>query len=276
MRPDPERLRCPECAHHGLRWPADVDQLGCPGCAASWPVVDGLPKLYRDAALGRVDRMMRLIYDGLPSLHDPLVRLALPLLQGRGEDEHAVREAALDRLRLDALEVPAGRPLRILEVGVGTGANLPRLRARLPDAPVELWGLDYSVGMLRRCRRRCRRDPALAHTRLLLGDAHALPFADRYFDRVFHIGAINGFQSPAAALSEMARVARAGTPVVVVDERLDPSRDTGPLRRLGFRAVTFYDPAPACPRDAVPAAAGDVRDEQISRCFYCLSFRAPA
>ena len=50
---------------------------------------------------------------------------------------------------------------------------------------------------------------------------------------------------------------------------------SGPLRRLGFRAVTFYDPAPACPSDAVPATARAVRDEQISRCFYCLSFRAP-
>lgn len=276
MRPEPERLRCPECAHDGLRWPADEDALRCPGCAAAWPVVDGLPKLYRDAALGPVDRMMRLIYDGLPALHDPMVRLALPLLQGWGETEHAVREAALDRLRLDTLQPPDDRPLRILEVGVGTGANLPRLRARLPASPVELWGLDYSVGMLRRCRRRCRRDPALAATRLLLGDAHALPFADDFFDRVFHIGAINGWADPAAALAEMARVARPGTPIVVVDERLDPSRDTGLLRRLGFRAVTFYDPAPACPRDAVPEGAVDVRDAQISRCFYCLSFRAPA
>ncbi|MCB9538155.1 MAG: methyltransferase domain-containing protein [Myxococcales bacterium] len=275
MRPEPEHLRCPDCGHDGLRWPAGADALDCAGCATEWSVVDGLPKLYRDAALGRVDRMMRRIYDGLPSLHDPLVRVALPLLQGRHENEHAVREAALDRLRLDGLAAPADRPLRVLEVGVGTGANLPRLRARLPAAPVEVWGLDYSIGMLRRCRRRCRRHPSLGQTRLLLGDAHALPFADHFFDRVFHIGAINGFEDPAAALAEMARVARPGTPIVVVDERLDPSRDTGLLRRLGFRAVTFYDPAPACPRDAVPAGAADVRDEQISRCFYCLSFRTP-
>ncbi len=272
MRPEPERLRCPDCAHDGLRWPPGAHALRCPGCGASWPVIDGFPRLYRDAALGRVDRMMRRIYDGLPALHDPFVRLALPLLQGRGETEGAVREAALDRLRLEQLEPPIDRPLRILEVGVGTGANLPRLRGRLPAGPVELWGLDYSVGMLRRCRRRA---PALAGTRLLLGDAHALPFPDHAFDRVFHIGAINGWADPAAALAEMARVARPDTPIVVVDERLDPSRDTGPLRRLGFRAVTFYDPAPACPSDAVPATARAVRDEQISRCFYCLSFRAP-
>ena len=276
MRPDPDRLRCPDCARDGLAWPADEDAVRCPGCGTRWPVIDGFPKLYRDADLGRVDRLMRVIYDGLPALHDPMVRIALPLLQGWPETEAHVRRGFLDRLALDGLTPRAdGAPRRILEVSVGTGANLPNLYAEAPDGPIEIWGLDYSIGMLRRCARRCRRRP-LDATRLLLGDAHTLPFADDTFDRVFHVGAINGFADPGRALREMMRVARPGTPVVVVDEQLDPARRHGPLRRLGFRAVTFYDPAPACPSAAVPADAIDVEETQIARFFYCLRFWSPS
>jgi ubiquinone/menaquinone biosynthesis C-methylase UbiE len=238
-------------------------------------VHDGLPRLVDDAQIRGVDWVMRAVYDAGACLHDPGVRVLLPLLQFSGAA--ALRDGYMPRLELDALRRGgARRPPRVLEVGVGTGANLPLLERDLPRGlDVELWGCDLSEGMLAQCRRRLT-----GHTgrrlRLLVADAHALPFPDHSFDRVFHVGGIAGYRDPARGLSEMARVARPGTPIVVVDEQLDPRRRHGLYHRLMFRALTFYTPEAVCPRAELPAAATDVLEEQISRFYYCLRFRVPA
>jgi ubiquinone/menaquinone biosynthesis C-methylase UbiE len=236
-------------------------------------VVDGLPRLFREREVRGKDRLMRVIYDGLPSLHDPLTALLTPVLQGISEAE--LREGYVSRLELGALAPrPGGPPLRILEVGIGAGANLPLLARELPPGlEVEVWGVDLSEGMLGCCRERLVREGHRG-VRLLMADAHALPFPDHSFDRVFEIGGINGYREPGRALAEMARVARPGTPLVVVDEQLDARART--LRdRLAFRLLTFYTRDAHSPRALLPAEAVDVTEEQISRFYFCLSFRMP-
>jgi ubiquinone/menaquinone biosynthesis C-methylase UbiE/uncharacterized protein YbaR (Trm112 family) len=251
--------------------------LGCGGCGAIWPVEDGMPRLYREAEVRGTDRLLRTIYDGLPWLHDPLTTALFPVLQRTSEA--AVREQILARVDLGALGAPAGRPLRILEVGVGAGANLPLVRRELLRraevgalGAVEIWGLDLSRGMLAACRALALRH-GYDELRLILGDAHALPFGDGGFDRVFHVGGIGGYRDPGRALAEMARVAVPGTPIVVVDEQLDPGRRHGLVHRALFRALTFYDRDPHCPREFLPPGAYDVLEEQVSRYYYCLTFR---
>jgi ubiquinone/menaquinone biosynthesis C-methylase UbiE/uncharacterized protein YbaR (Trm112 family) len=263
-------LACPGC-RGTLAWGEGA--LRCSGCGTAWPVVEGLPRLFREEEVRGKDRFLRVIYDGLPWLHDPLTTLLTPLLQGRSERE--LRERYLARLELDALEPrPGGPPLRILEVGIGTGANLPLLARALPlGLDVEIWGVDLSEGMLRGCRERVAREGHRG-VRLLMADAHALPFPDHTFDRVFEIGGINGYRDPGRALAEMARVARPGTPLVVVDEQLDAGART--LRdRLAFRLLTFYTRQARCPQARLPAAAVDITETQLSRFYFCLSFRMP-
>ncbi len=278
-------LRCPTCGGE-LSWRGTEragllhsGTLTC-GCGCAWTVREGLARLYVEREVQGPDRLMRRIYDSLPALHDPMVRYTLPLFQaGRrspfGITEGSLRDGLISRLQLGQLVAPAHRPARVLEVGVGGGANLERLRTGLKHIEdVEVWGLDLSEGMLGQCVRSLRRQRD-GVTRLLMADAHALPFGTDTFDRVFHVGGIGAFRDPGLALSELARVAMPGTPIVVVDEQLDPA---GPHRlhhRLLFRAVTFYDDNPHCPVEHVPAGATDVRAEQLSRFFYCLSFRAP-
>jgi ubiquinone/menaquinone biosynthesis C-methylase UbiE/uncharacterized protein YbaR (Trm112 family) len=254
-------------------------RLGCRTCGARWPIEGGLPRLFREDEVRGNDRLLRLFYDHLPRLHDPVVRLTLPLFQtGRLDEgtEAEMRQGYLRRIELDGLCArDDGRPPRILEVGIGTGANLMLVRAALPPAiarRVEIWGVDLSRGMLGVLLRRLARapDPAL---RLLMADAHALPFDDASFDRVFHVGALGSFRDPARALAEMARVARPGTPIVAVDEQLDPSRRHGRATRAAFRLVTFYERRPHAPVEALPDGAFDVLAEQVSPFFYCLRFR---
>lgn len=275
---DTRLLACPACRRR-LRFEGRLaahqllhGTLRCRPCRREWPVTDGVPRLFEEGAVRGLERVMRTVYDTFAPLHDPAAQLLLPLLQWSSES--ALRDGYMRRLELQALRPRRrGQPLRILEVGVGAGANLPLIERDLPRAmPVEIWGMDLSEGMLRQCRRRLDSHEG-RRVRLLLADAHALPFPDASFDRVFHVGGIAAFRDPRLALTEMARVARPGTPIVVVDEQLDSAREHGLYLRLMFRALTFYDGAPRCPRALLPADADAVIEEQISRFYYCLTYR---
>jgi len=279
-RADLRLLVCPKC-RSGLEFRGELlfDELAtgtlrCEKSAHEWPFDDELAKLMEDEAIHGLEGFMRCLYDTFAVLHDQLTRVVVPLMQF--ETESATRDAYMRRIDLTNIATRRRRgPLRVLEIGVGTGANLPLIERDLPRGlDVEIWGLDFSRGMLEQCRRR----PPLAsgrRVRLLLADAHALPFPDSTFDRVFHVGGIASFRDPRLALAEMARVARPETPIVVVDERLDPERRHCLYHRLMFRALTFYDPAPASPRPFLPKDAQNVIDEQASRFFYCLTFSVP-
>jgi len=262
-------LRCPDCRGELRR---ERGALACAGCGERWPERRGLPRLYREERVGGIDRFMRLMYNSFHRFHDPAVRHLLPLLDSCSEQE--LREGYMRRLDCASLRPHEDdTPVRILEVGIGAGANLPLLRRELPAGlEAEVWGLDLSEGMLGECRRKVATG-RYGDVRLLMANAHALPFADRTFDRVFHVGGIGGFADPGLALAEMARVARPGTPVVVVDEQLDSTRPNTLFHRASFRLLTFYDRAPQAPTRLVPPGATEVVEEPVSRFYYCLSFR---
>jgi len=267
-------LRCPSC-RGPLPESADrgVPILRCGDCAATWPVRNRIPILYRDEWVRGNDRLMRAIYNALPSWHDPAVTYLLPVWQLEGS-EAQMRGAYLQRIELPLLASEGGgRPLRILEVCIGTGVNVGLVqRAIPPGIDVEYWGLDLSDGMMAVCRKKLARQ-GYAGVQMVQGDAHALPFADHAFDRVFHVGAIGNFSDPAKAMAEMARVAKPGTPIVVVDEQLEPGRPHNLWVRAWFKALTFYDSNPHCPVEALPPNARDVLVEQPGRFYYCLRFR---
>jgi ubiquinone/menaquinone biosynthesis C-methylase UbiE/uncharacterized protein YbaR (Trm112 family) len=281
LRPeDVAVLACPVC-RSSLQWTGrtrggllDEGALHCAGCRTAWPVSDGTPRLYREEAVRGTDRLLRVLYNGLPGLYDPLTAWLAPLLQGATETE--LRERYLRRLELGSLTPRReGGPVRILDIGIGTGAHLPLLEGGLPRGlDVELWGVDLSAGMLSECRERLARGRH-GNVRLLQADAHALPFPDHFFDRVLEIGGIGGYRDPRVALAERARVARPGTPIVTVDEQLDPDAEHSLLMRGAFRALTFYSREPRSPRALLPPEAADIREEQVSRFYFCLTFRMP-
>jgi ubiquinone/menaquinone biosynthesis C-methylase UbiE len=88
-------------------------------------------------------------------------------------------------------------PERILEIGVGEGEVMTRLRERFPDAAII--GVDLP-------------DPELAADwhkaglSCLFGDATALPFPDRAFDLVLAIEVLEHVPQPDRAMVELARV----------------------------------------------------------------------
>jgi ubiquinone/menaquinone biosynthesis C-methylase UbiE/uncharacterized protein YbaR (Trm112 family) len=273
---DVAKLACPACAG-ALRFEGTVaaghlerGELACAGCRRAWVVRDGIPDLVDEAQVGGLDRIMRFVYDRIAPLHDPATYVLLPLLQG--DSEAATRDGHMRRLRLWELTADDDRPPSILEVGIGSGGNLPWVERDLARGlEAELWGVDISPQMIAHCRRRLARGDGRP-VRLALADGHALPFPDATFDRVYNVGGMATYRDPRRALAEMARVARPGTPIVVVDEQLDPRGDHGLYHRLMFRALTLYDPSPRAPVAYLPPGAVDVIDEQVSRFYYCLTF----
>ena len=98
--------------------------------------------------------------------------------------------------RLDAM-LAGLEPLRILEVGVGEGQVMSRLRERFEDVPI--LGVDLPDAAFAENWRERR-------LTCLFGDATALPFPDRSFDLVLAIEVLEHVPSPARALGELARV----------------------------------------------------------------------
>ncbi|CAI9410531.1 class I SAM-dependent methyltransferase [Aestuariimicrobium sp. T2.26MG-19.2B] len=107
---------------------------------------------------------------------------------------------------------------RVLDVGVGTGANLGLLGHA--DGVV---GIDPSEGMLEVARGK----PASAGVTLLRGVADDLPFADSSFDTVVITFVLCGVPDVGGALREAARVLRPGGSLLLADH---VASTTAPLR----------------------------------------------
>lgn len=98
---------------------------------------------------------------------------------------------------------------RVLEVGIGDGANLP-----LIPSGWEIHGVDIARSRLVGC---LRQHAFMAH-RLAWSQAESLPYDDAMFDATYSIGGFNYFGDPEKALREMRRVTKPGGTIIVADE----------------------------------------------------------
>lgn len=246
-------LLCDPETHESLELDAGV--LLNPESGRRYPIRDGVPVFFE--ALSGSNKKYQELYDRIALFYDPAEALYRWLF----------RKDDLRTGYLNELEVGAGA--RVLEVSVGTGANIPHFR---PD--IEIFGLDISWGMLKRCRKRLAKWKRTAE--LFQGEAERLPFCDGIFDVVFHVGGINFFNDKARAIAEMIRVARPGTKVVIVDETekvVKEIYEKTPLTRKYFQR---RENAVACPVDLVPHDMRDIRSKEIGDGrLYCISFRKP-
>ena len=158
---------------------------------------------------------------------------------------------------------------RVLEVGVGTGANVPFL-----PAGVDFYGLDLSWGMLRKCQRNLRQWKRCAH--LFQGEAERLPFKVEAFDCVYHVGGINFFTDKVRAIKEMIWVARSGTKIVIADETEKAVKEIyqhAPVIRKSFEPGSENV---RCPVELIPEEMKDVKVREIcDGKMYCITFRKP-
>jgi phosphatidylethanolamine/phosphatidyl-N-methylethanolamine N-methyltransferase len=121
-----------------------------------------------------------------------------------GPTLHPGRLEALDRMGIQHGD-------RILEVGVGTGINVP-----LYPRTCHITGIDFSGSMLEKARARVERKH-LQNVRLIEMDAANLTFADNCFDIVYAPYVISVVPDPVAVVHEMFRVCRPGGRVIVLN-----------------------------------------------------------
>lgn len=178
-------------------------------------------------------------------------------LAGEGHAEHrfnpekaeAFRDPdRLERLRLDALvevlELWSGD--RVLDLGTGSGALLPRLSEAVCPTGTVL-GLDVSSAMLEQAHEHVRRHD-LTNVILMHNAPDRLPMFRDGLDAVLIVSSLHEFSHPAEIIGETARVLRSGGLLGIlewrfeetdegppVDHRLEPETIDAWLREAGFR-----------------------------------------
>jgi ubiquinone/menaquinone biosynthesis C-methylase UbiE len=260
MKPETVSLLCDPVSREPLRLAEEGGALllVAGGSGRRFPIRDGIPNFLDEADLSGPNGRYQRLYDRLAAFYDASTWLYALLKHTKEETRR--------REYLSELEVQAGN--RVLEVSVGTGANL----ALLPRT-ASYFALDISWGMLRRCREKARRHSL--DVELFLGAAERLPFRDRVFDSVLHVGGINFFSDRGRAVREMVRVAKPGTKVVIVDETEDfaAKHEATPFARA------FYGNRPeqiAAPTDLLPAGVQEVKVRVVAGGdLYSLSLRTP-
>src|SRR4051812_41905636 len=118
------------------------------------------------------------------------------------------------RVLIRRIKAVAGdRPIRVLDVGCGTGVFAGRLRAALPKATV--WGVDLVAGMLDKGAERWRRHSGQVQP--VKGDSERLPFGDGAFDFVTCANSFHHYPHQDRAVAEMHRVLRPGGRLMIID-----------------------------------------------------------
>lgn len=233
-------------------------ELICASCRRAFTIHKGIVHFLQTGELVGSNKKHARLNDIFSHVYTPTVKLMFALCGG----EERARCECMDRL-----EWREGA--RILEVGIGTGDNLPYLRRRLHR--FQAYGVDISKSMLRHCESNVKKWGMEAE--LFLAEAERLPFKDGTFDVVFHIGAINFFTDKKRAIEEMIRVARPGTKIIIADEN---ERALRVLDKFLLQLWIGRREKVVPPIDLVPQAMQEVRLETIWRGYgYCIEFRTP-
>ena len=136
-----------------------------------------------------------------------------------GPTLHPGRLTAIRRLGIS-------RGDHILEVGVGTGINLP-----LYPRACKVTGIDLSDSMLEKARSRILRND-VRNVRLLQMDAAALKFPDNSFDVVYAPYVISVVPDPVQVVSEMRRVCRRGGRFILLNHFRSTNRLLSSIERI--------------------------------------------
>ena len=255
MRPETLRLLCNP--YKGEPLIQDGDQLIGVASRQTFPIRDGIPVILAEPAVSGRNRRAKLTYDLTADLYDPIVDL------GDSLGLNTERRVRQDYIR--SLEVNPGD--RVLETAAGTASNL----FFLPEE-IEYFGVDISFPMLRRARRKAEKANRFAE--LIQADGAYVPLRDGSFDLVFQMGGLQFMADPFRAVSEMARIAKPGAQVHVIDE-LRGARIM--LSKMpAHRKYAAPDKVVEGVRRLVPHSMTEVHSQQIPGThFYALSFRKP-
>lgn len=123
-----------------------------------------------------------------------------------------IMEAPMEAMSLKSWRLEVMKELRgkVLEVGVGTGKNMPYY----PD-DVDITAIDFSEKMLEKAKQKL----ALynRHAKLLVMDAQNMDFDDNTFDMVFTTCVFCSVPDPVRGLQEIRRVCKPDGKIIMIE-----------------------------------------------------------
>ena len=129
--------------------------------------------------------------------------------------ESLMERRAFLKYRKKALSLAKGR---VLEVGIGTGKNLPYY-----PKDVEVIGIDFSKGMLEKAEKR-RKELGLGNVKLMLMDVQNLEFEDNTFDTIVSTFVFCTVPDPIKGLKEVYRVLKPGGKAIFLEHMKSESK----------------------------------------------------
>ncbi|MEX2156175.1 MAG: class I SAM-dependent methyltransferase [Gemmatimonadales bacterium] len=121
-----------------------------------------------------------------------------------GYERQAQQRYRLEPFIVDLAKFSATRGKRVLEIGVGLGAD----HQRFAEAGADLFGIDLTARAVEHTSRRLGLFGLTS--RLAVGDAERLDFADGFFDVVYSWGVLHHSPDTSKAVREVFRVLKAG------------------------------------------------------------------
>ena len=225
----------------------------------TFEIKNNIPVILAEDGLKGRNKTSKLVHDLTAFAYDAVVTLG-DMIQLNSE--RRVRE-----------EIIAGLPVQtgdlVLETAAGTASNL----AYLPK-DTRYFGLDISYPMLRRAARKAK--AAGRNVALVQADCAFIPYRDETFDCVFQMGGLQFMEDPFKAISEMARVAKPGASIYVMDEVGGAARTLSrlPAHREHARDK---DSAVEAVKRLVPFNLEEIESETVPETdFYVLKFNKPA
>jgi len=188
-------LCCPSC-HGELERPSE-DELQCPACRFTFPVVEGIPVLFPCNVKEKITELFGRMWDSVAKaeMYDTLIESGDSIFDKYNyESEIYSLVKLIDQAKVDL----------VLDAGSGNG----RFLERFPQGSFTV-GLDASLEMLIRARRRGR-----GHF-LVCGELEHLPFRDGTFDTVISCRVLQLLKEQQKAVEQLCRVTRPGGDVIL-------------------------------------------------------------
>lgn len=176
-----------------------------------------------------------------------------------GEDEIKFRERLIKYLNLSVGH-------KVLLTSVGLGDDIPLIQKYIGANGV-LHAQDISKEMVLLAAKKNEGSNLM----FSISNGNALPYADDYFDAVFHFGGINLFGDTKKAITEMSRVCKVNGRVVFGDEGIASHLRETEYAKIAINNNKLWDAK--TPLDLLPHCANEIQLNCIlGNCFYVISF----
>lgn len=169
-----------------------------------YTIIDGIGVFLDKNQISKHSKKLLKLFEVISPIYDSIIKIII-ILKGKWNSEDIIRKEIIKRIQVD---VGANK---ILEVAIGTGANIMHL-----DKRKKYYGLDYSLGMLKRCNKKFKQSGIMGE--LYCGVAEKMPFRDNSFDITFCINGFMYFENIKKSIAEMIRVTKNGGKVVIINK----------------------------------------------------------